>query len=358
MSVEDDGELPRPVPVPGAPPPRSIWRAVANVPLQIYDWILVPIWRIANTPLGLAAVGFALTSLLGAYLTDYWHRREAERDAATREVQLQESQLQQMRDVLNSAVVERMEAADVLIDGLKQKLPSANVDRYWKSYEAARHAMDIAHYRNHLNLEGISDRDGASAAPVTTIFWTYLDSVIEPRFKDLDTCINKLYLAYQDPASTTDSLKKTFNDCETSYRVPDENGPTLYWDQFRGKGPPDELGIAFWVNFEQCLYEFSYELDWHVRLQSKVWEHQREVDALKAETHLLTAYDDTYDYNNPVCRQEHFLKKLAAKLELKCGLPPSVPPNDSKPELKCAHLTYQDDGPGPVARPSLASKKP
>jgi len=260
--------------------------------------------------------------VLGAVVSTYWHNEEKKRDETAREAEKQELVLRQVRDRVSSSIAERTEAADTLIQGLEDKLPPPDIDRLWQRYETACHDQDVAYENNQLNLEGISDVDLVAETPLTTVFWNYLDLVIQPRFRNLNTCITKLYIKYQEPRSTRATLVRSFDECDKEDLLDNASKPTPnYWDRYHGSGS----GVQRWYNFKTCLHDYSYLLDWHVRIQSRVWAYARSADELRSEWYTRWPwqhFQEPRSYDDPMCWQQRLLFNLKDNLENVCGIFP------------------------------------
>ncbi|MBV9990763.1 MAG: hypothetical protein JOZ72_05665 [Alphaproteobacteria bacterium] len=276
-----------------------------------------------NSPFGLALVGFVLTTGLGTFLTDYWHSAEKARDDRAAHLQVQEDELRAIRTGVKQAIVDRQAASEMMIQALESKAPPGEVSALWQQYMQAYRQEITAYSSNQLNLEGISDHTENSEVPVTTVFWHYLDYVIQPRFADLHDCIVSLRRDYDAKGSTTQSLQQAFGDCETRRKGDDPR--RLYWDQYVA----DHVSVALWGNFKTCLSTYSYYLDWHVRLQSQVWNapdyQDRDVPAwYRYLAHPLRSYreEHTPPWEKPVCWQHNFLNSVRARIAQDCGVYP------------------------------------
>jgi hypothetical protein len=267
-----------------------------------------------NSTAGIAILGFLLTTVAGTFITNRLaeNAKDVQNVAAAREKHEQE--LSDIRNKVELSIVKRELYSEALIEAMQYGAPASEVAEIWPRYQNAYRDNQEAYWRNHLSLEGRFDLSLGVSEPVTTVFWDYLDLVIEPRFDQLHACIEKAHEAFNrsatDRASPGTSAYKALQQCESE--------PS--WDSFKGG---NERSISSWDDFQICLENYTYHLDWMVRIQSQVWQQEEESGSL-VNAFTGSDADKGCDGTKPACWKKLFLASLQRDIAEDCG---NIPPN-------------------------------
>lgn len=276
-----------------------------------------PIVKFLNTPLGLAVLGFFLTTVVGGTLTYWAHSLEWSRQVQQQDFEKQQdektathkyaiAQDRILRSQIAQPLLQRLLYTEMMAQVFGRPTTAKEFAETWASYWQS--------YRDYFTFiagnEIPRDRGFGPPAPYLDshpVLWRYLDDVIAPEFETIHGCVVKAQLAYHAAsAKPNEGADKFFKSCITA-----NNSNHPFWNYSKDK----KITADTWGRFKGCVDTFILQVE-----DALVWREQLAGEANQDETPPAGNVCPPEYKGGRWCRETHFNQDIYKWMYLDCGL--------------------------------------
>jgi hypothetical protein len=242
------------------------------------------------------------------------HKLDMARDAKTALLKKNEDHAEQIRKLVDDAILRRLVYSDLLLQhlsvGESGSVMAASWSNYWDSYR------DYFLFRrgNEIPIDRDVDVNSEALDKNPSVLWTYLDYVIDEEFDRVHNCLIKAQsVGYVPSMNSQQSHSLAAGNCGQAANLP------FFMEKGTGVRPDP------WRRFKICVGTFVLQVEYSLRFRQQ----------LAAEEN--PAPDPSFDVKkcpagyagNAICRQLQFNSDLKDSMKVDCGpLPPNVQPGD------------------------------